>query len=1384
MKQVNHKFLEEQVRIALKEMNVTGERDFFSRTSSKDREEARETLLGIGTFIKAMLIGADQSYEDVATYLKDMQMYGLGDTKYITKVLDEIPSLATGKNAGLNQTALRFLNVQPFSEANKASLSFRGDIVDYLIGLRDYYVPRLSNADKPAQIAALLKMMLLGSSYSGGVDEATQLTSQPMSLKQAASKYAFEKSGTSIAKILQNDKMPEIPADKEVWTEVTEKNLERYVDYILDSDDMNDSVERLIMSQFFYLRNLTFSQAFAKMATESDLPSLLLGVLSFKYYGQNVAAALMGASDIFLSLGTTIAAVGTGGLAILATTGAKEGLKKLGITAATKWAQTAGKITKNSIESIKAMSTFRAQMLPLGYMIGGIIVQLFTDIETRLNDLEEELFSQYEDKEKTNISSLGFFSSHNDKSMSERESFYENNISPIILDIKEKHSTAMFKFYEAQGLEPSYVLDKIDLVHKNFSFGEKFKNNVINLDSKKVSETISVLKKNLTFRTKEHGERNKQYQDAQRSIETQMKGIENKSNNLEKLVSTNVNISVPDFGKSKSPTEKTSGEALKDIQSSFGSDEKSSAETLRDIQKAFGFEINEETSSQVVAVNVGRMDAIEYAKGTEGFSVENTVQNIEKISGFLKSKGKTLKVTPVAKLTKDIPGVDIKKYNEFIKIFNSHLSSNKYSPMVTQAVKEPENPENKAPEKKNSFAGQDLSGVSGPEILIIGDSTSNNIVNSNKILHRGKKDGRKVGYYGKDGTMYDPKDFSGNHNKALAAAKAAGGGVIFPGWSGHASHGGAGTTYIKNSLVKLLARDESYVPKIAIISMGYNDPPSVSKKGTSINNFKSIISALKERGVKDIRLIEPRADKGQFKKNADLIRPGVYDLADSVVKIVPNPTTQDGGPPRGDGVHYTLSGARRLFKDAMSGLTVNKDIVPQTQTTTPKSVPSKATSEGVPYGLVTSKLGITKAQYDLYRVTLGQRESGQRYNIKGGASGLYDGFYQMGTAAKIDSKIKLPSGASDWNSEIARKYFRENPAVQEEAFGKMTVKNMGYLNSAGKHTERWKRLKQDPATKLGILAVAHLLGHGGAKKFINNNLKNVGADAWGTKDAEYYNLIKKALNGEGPDPSAVADKDPILKTKDSEQTSPEDIKKSGEGFEKALANLREADSYKSFADFFFDIFGLTAGFLDSTNKNMSMVLPEIKNSDLTSFRDKRISFLKDTIHKTNMGTWRSIYKNDIKNAAGDENKIEQAEKKMAYFHRPMFIVRLMLSGLDMFGKSRITFSFEPGSGRIGVNFDGGFVFYKQDFQGSNNLNQFLDILKKYAEASRVVGEKSRALLEEEPENSENIQVYVRFSEIFSSFVDSTIETLSSSSTSSLRKAYSIFVLDRAFVELR
>jgi len=812
-------------------------------------------------------------------------------------------------------------------------------------------------------------------------------------------------------------------------------------------------------------------------------------------------------------------------------------------------------------------------------------------------------------------------------------------------------------------------------------------------------------------------------------------------------------------------------------QTSFGSNEKTSDEILRDLETALS-KIQESQDPDTIYVNVGYKDAIEFAKGNKDFSPEKTKANIDKMVALVKSKGKEINITPVAAMASAPKDIDKNKFDDFSKFINSYIQTKDVSTAKPTQTTQTPTPADKPTSDREVAQGKDVSNVSGPEILIIGDSTSNNIVDSNKILQRGKKESRKVGYYGKDGTMYDPKDFGGNHNKALAAAKAAGGGVVFPGWSEHASHGGAGTTYIKNSLVSLLARDESYVPKVAIISMGYNDPPSVSRKGTSINNFKSIISALKERGVKDIRIIEPRADKGSYKRNADLIRPGVYDLADSVVKIVPNPTTQDGGPTRHDGVHYTAAGAQRLFKDAMSGLTVSKDAAPQTQAQAvkPASVPSKATSEGVPYSLVTSKLGITRAQYDLYRTTLGQRESGQRYNIKGGAGGKYDGFYQMGSLAKIDSGIKLPSGASDWNSEVARKYFRENPAVQEEAFGKMTAKNMDYLNDPGKHTEKWEQLKQNPATKLGIMAVAHLLGHGGAKKFINNNLKNAGQDAFGTKDSEYYSLIKNAIAGGdgGVFASGAADQDTTGSTKPGESNSISSAD--------LVALAKEIDSYETLASFVYRILDTQASNLRGKEGELQVTSDMADRTDLSSYKKIADDYLK-SLHKRELPVIKNEFFREIEAAKGDKEKMELANKKIAYFHRPIFFSKVNTMRIGNIPESSVSFGFEPGRNRASVNFGGSTSFYKQDHQNGSELKKFTDAMNNIRESLGVLLDKLSEFRDTEPDKINGINIYSNNLGELKKILDKTIPVIADDGETALRRSYATYILNRALIVL-
>ena len=47
-----------------------------------------------------------------------------------------------------------------------------------------------------------------------------------------------------------------------------------------------------------------------------------------------------------------------------------------------------------------------------------------------------------------------------------------------------------------------------------------------------------------------------------------------------------------------------------------------------------------------------------------------------------------------------------------------------------------------------------------------------------------------------------------------------------------------------------------------------------------------------------------------------------------------------------------------------------------------------------------ASMGFSKSQWDVYRNTVAQIESGGKYDIAGGSGGHYDGRYQLGAAAK------------------------------------------------------------------------------------------------------------------------------------------------------------------------------------------------------------------------------------------------------------------------------------------------------------------------------------------------------------------------------------------------
>ena len=1379
MKQVNKSFLEEQVRKQLFEQAAPGQEKQLTKSAknmqNSNSEDSDSTLDKSLEVTKKILIslpfGDPDGWSDQKEWLEAFGAYGWGADKYYKLVLDKIGNIEKDVNERqipFSQLMLRFYQtapVGPGEEMDPKTLNLipKEELANELAKLRDWTYNGLISAVRENdidEIEDILKTAGYDNNLSfevfGGLDE---------SLYDIANSYGFLGNNSNLygAKNLTTQKTlfkdPEGLANNGLYRDIAE-------DIAKDGADPTTllyNVEKFIMFHFNGLEDAGFKKAMMRLQFKASLPRVAMAHLAYQDANELGAKALISFLDTTTATISTallavsvVASIGTAGTAT-PTVGASLAIRagqKLGIESIKKILIKTGesKIVKAAMvlndstmyaQTIKRFGNLKYQLSPLLFMLGKGIASV---IQENLNDIR--------DKNET------FFKDFKKATPEQRAQFYESDIKPSLSFIAKKHAELLTK----SKINPEFLqvnVLNLDISKKAYmDFDKKYilkmEKNIKDMSDK--LESLEEQTSGLTSKFKSADKHQQQVEKAQKAAKSRLESP------------PTVLPIASAFQSSQAPAvKKTPGSSLPKELKNFGSNEKTSDEIYNDIVAAFSNTVNEAVEAEVININLGYKDAIEFAKGTKGFSPETTKANIDKIRKLVQSKGKQVKFTPVAALTDDPEGVDTDKFKEFSKEINSHIETKKVSTVKpSQVVQEPTVKE--PPSDREATQGKDVSDVSGPEILIIGDSTSNNIVNSNKFLHRGKKETREPGYYGKDGTRYYAKDFGGSHNKAMAAAKADGGGAIFPGWSGHASHGGAGTTYIKNSLNKLLARDTSYIPKVAIISMGYNDPPSVSKKGTSINNFKSIISALKERGVKDIRIIEPRADKGSkgsFKRNADLIRPGVYDLADSVVKIVPNPTTQDGGPPRRDGVHYTSAGAQRLFKDAMSGLTVSKDIVPQAQTTSPASIPSKATSEGVPYSLVTSKLGITKTQYDLYRVTLGQRESGQKYNIKGGAKDLFDGFYQMGPAAKIDSGIKLPDGASDWNSEVARKYFRENPAVQEEAFGKMTAKNMGYLNTPGEHTEKWDQLKQDPATKLGILAVAHLLGHGGAKKFINNNLKNAGDDGFGTKDIEYYNLIKNALARGG----AVAVSSPAATaSKPKKKLNPPSMNK-----------IESAQDYDDLLSAILSAFDITSGGATRAMGDLTLAFRRLNNANIEGFMKGRVDQLK-SIHRLNRSRWKDEYKKDIAAAAGDQDKIDAADRKQAWYHRPIVFMQVMPSGFRQFflRKPRITFAFETTTNRVSTSYRGREIFYNKDTENNSMYQRFIKDISLLRDSMKTALNKYVSLKNTDEEEYKKYQSIEQYFSMFINILDSTITGLESTSLSASRKAYLLNVLDMAF----
>lgn len=198
---------------------------------------------------------------------------------------------------------------------------------------------------------------------------------------------------------------------------------------------------------------------------------------------------------------------------------------------------------------------------------------------------------------------------------------------------------------------------------------------------------------------------------------------------------------------------------------------------------------------------------------------------------------------------------------------------------------------------------EDLSSleINRKNILVIGDSTANNLIQYNTGLQDG-----------------------GNRTAILTTRR---NGKGYPGWSNHHAWGALGTTGILNNLK---SNKNFQAPKVAIIHMGYNDFAEKSMDNKTrrerqvektLGNFRKTIQFLKSKGTRDIRVFgtkmgeelainRPNNDKA-FKS----LDRGLIALCDSLSGV----TYQRNTFVTNDGLHYGPKSSKTMLNAILRG---------------------------------------------------------------------------------------------------------------------------------------------------------------------------------------------------------------------------------------------------------------------------------------------------------------------------------------------------------------------------------------------------------------------------------------------------------------------------------
>lgn len=249
---------------------------------------------------------------------------------------------------------------------------------------------------------------------------------------------------------------------------------------------------------------------------------------------------------------------------------------------------------------------------------------------------------------------------------------------------------------------------------------------------------------------------------------------------------------------------------------------------------------------------------------------------------------------------------------------------------------------------------------------------------------------------------------------------------------------------------------------------------------------------------------------------------------------------------------------------------------------------------------------------------------------------------------------------------------------------------------------------------------------------------------------------------------------PPSKTEKPKSTSDSNATVSNkESVEALISAISAAEDFDSFRKEFYSLFNMDSTSAEMAYNDIIAAKNFLFKQDLSKFSERMINYLKSQ-HKIYSSSWKEQYKKALK--AGDPN----AEKLMAFFHRPIFFVSIFSRGLDkILGSKNISFGFEPNNKRVSTNQDGRTVFYKQDYQGNQKFNEFLSNLEMLKKATQAVLEKVSSLYKSDPDKKEQIRFIERYVNVLDEIANSVLKTLKDPSESAIRKAHSVAGLDLA-----